>query len=116
MTKPARPPAKRSASRLDERACEMIFPVSAGLIGVCLTAIGIIQVIVRPHHRSTLADDLLSVDAVLFLVAMLASYLALRVQSEVRLHRIERIADLAFIVGMGLLTTACFVLTYWMHP
>ncbi len=86
------------------------------MVGVCLTTIGIIQVVVRTRHIDTLADDLLAVDAVLFLSAMLSSYFALRIQSSVRLHGLERIADVCFTVAMALLTLACFVITYGMHP
>lgn len=101
---------------LDERTCAMICPMSAGLVGVCLTAIGILQVLVRREQIATIADDLLSFDAFLFLVAMLASYCALRVRSRSRLHWLERIADVAFLCAMVLLTVSCFVLTYWIHP
>lgn len=118
VTRP-RTPAGDSLSRdrrrkaLDERTCAMICPVSAGLVGACLTAIGIIQLIVRRTGAGTIADDLLSVDALLFLGAMLAAYCALRVQTHARLHWLERIADATFIAGMLLLTISCFVLTYW---
>ena len=62
-----------------------------------------------------LADDLLTIDAVLFLGAMLSSYFALRVQSLMRLHWLERVADICFIVAMIVLTVACFVVTYWLQ-
>lgn len=48
----------------------------------------------------------------LFLVATLASYFALRIQSHNRLHWLERVADAAFIIAMSLLTLACFIITY----
>ena len=85
------------------------------MVGVCLTAIGIIQVAIRARHIHTLADDLLAADAALFLLATLCSYFALRVQSIARLHWLERVADAAFIVAMTLLTLACFVVTYWLQ-
>ncbi len=106
---------ERRIAKLDERTCRMICPVSAGLVGACLTAIGIIQVLVRKERIATIADDLLSIDALLFLGAMLSSYFALRVQSRTRLHGLERVADAAFILAMLLLTVSCFVLTYWIR-
>jgi len=90
----------------------MICPIAAAMVGVCLTGIGLLHVSIAVHGRSTIADDLLSIDAVLFLLATLTSYFALRVQSHVRLHGLERIADAAFIVAMLLLTVPCFVITY----
>ncbi|NIJ21526.1 putative membrane protein [Sphingomonas naasensis] len=97
---------------LDERTCRLICPIAAAMVGVCLTAIGILRVATAVRRQDTIADDLLSIDALLFLVAMLASYFALRVQSHVRLHWLERIADRSFIAAMLLLTLACFVITY----
>jgi len=82
------------------------------MVGVCLTAIGILQVVMSVHRTSTAVDDVLSADALLFLAATLASYFALRVHGETRLHWMEWIADKAFILAMILLTGACFVITY----
>ena len=50
--------------------------------------------------------------ALIFLIATLSSYFALRVQGVRRLHWLERIADATFISAMLLLTTACFLITY----
>ena len=85
------------------------------MVGVCLTGIGILQVTVRLARRTTLADDLLSLDALLFLTAMLSSYFALRLNSSRRLHSLEQTADASFIAGMVLMTIACFVITYAVH-
>lgn len=101
-----------SRARLDERTCRLICPIAAAMVGVCMTGISLLRVVRVVHGRDTMADDLLSVDAVLFLLATLTSYFALRVQSQRRLHWLERIADSAFIVAMLLLTVACFVITY----
>ena len=97
---------------LDERICRLICPIASGMVGVCMTGIGVLRVAFSMHERQTLADDLLSIDAVTFLLATLSSYFALRVQSHARLHWLERIADGTFIVSMVLLTIACFVITY----
>ena len=101
--------------RLDENICRMICPIAAGMVGVCLTAIGIIQLVVRGGHIHTLADDILAIDAVLFLCATLSSYFALRAATRKRLHRLERVADASFIIAMVVLTLASFIVTYGMH-
>src|SRR5205823_9095631 len=49
----------------------------------------------------TLADDFLASDALLFLTSCLLSYAALRARSLRRMHRIERAADVVFIVAIG---------------
>jgi hypothetical protein len=107
------PPARRPSPRaLDERTCQLICPIAAAMVGVCLTGISLLRVATAMRRQGTIADDLLSLDALLFLSATLASYFARRVQSRKRLHWLERIADRAFIAAMLLLTLACFVITY----
>jgi len=105
-------PIFRSSERLDERLCRLICPIAAAMVGVCLTGIGILQVVVSVDQRATFADDMLSADALLFLIALLSSYFALRLKSAKRLNRLEQIADASFIVAMILMTAACFVITY----
>ncbi|MEN3748721.1 hypothetical protein TPR58_16215 [Sphingomonas sp. HF-S3] len=104
---------KRQSQRaLSERACRMICPIAAAMVGVCLTAIGILRVVISLRSTSTIADDLLSLDSVLFLIATLTSYFALRTESDSRLHWLEQIADLTFIMAMILMTVVALVITY----
>jgi hypothetical protein len=97
---------------LAEGTCRMICTISAAMVGVCLTGVGLLRVSNAVSRTDTWADDLLSADAILFLIATLSAYFALRVDTEVRLHRLERTADVAFIAAMVLLTAACFFITY----
>lgn len=97
---------------LDREICKHIFPVAAAMVGVCLTAIGLLRVVSAVGRKGTVADDILSFDAVLFLLATLASYFALRVESDERRHGLERVADVSFILAMVTLTAACFLVTY----
>lgn len=92
---------------LEENICTHIFSVSAAMIGVCLTVIGLIRVIIKFHKADTIADDLLAIDSLLFLVSCLLSYWALRAHKFKRMHYIERIADSIFIIAMLLMTCIC---------
>jgi hypothetical protein len=102
----------RSKVQLEEDICIHIFVVSAAMVGVCLTAIGLTHVVLTMRSMTTVADDLLAVDALLFLCACLASYWALRTRSSRRLHQLERIADLVFIAGLTLMAGVCALLVY----
>ncbi len=102
----------RRTPPLDDRICHLICPIAAAMVGVCLTGIGLLHVTIAIHRRHTIADDLLSIDALTFLIATLSSYFAMRTQSVQRLHWLERIADTSFIAAMLLLTAACFIITY----
>ncbi|WP_159982736.1 MULTISPECIES: hypothetical protein [unclassified Novosphingobium] len=106
---------KRSVAAIDERTCRMVCPIAAGMSGVCLTAIGILHLVIVVGRTSTIADDLLALDATLFLVATLTSYFALRVGSVRRLHLMERIADITFIAAMSLMTVVSLIITYAMN-
>ncbi|MBD8547748.1 hypothetical protein [Sphingomonas sp. CFBP 8760] len=103
-------PPRRAA--LDERICRLICPIASAMVGVCLTGIGLLHVGVAIGRRASIADDLLAIDSLLFLVATLASYVSLRSLHRHRLHRMERVADATFMIAMLLLTAACFVITY----
>ena len=99
---------------LEEDICIHIFTVSAAMVGVCLTVIGLIRVVVTLGAIDTLADDLLASDAFLFLVACLVSYSSLRTRNMRRMHLVERIADGIFILAMILMAAVCGVITYAM--
>ncbi|MEY2504257.1 MAG: hypothetical protein QOJ05_487 [Verrucomicrobiota bacterium] len=99
---------------LEKDICIHIFTVSSAMVGVCLTVIGLIRVAITLGDLDSLADDLLALDAFLFLLACLLSYSALRARNMNRMHRVERIADGIFILAMVLMTAACGVVTYAM--
>ena len=82
------------------------------MVGVCLTVIGLIRVVITLGRIDTIADDLLAADALLFLVACLLSYWALRTRSIRRMHRVERIADSIFITAMILMTAVCGLIAF----
>lgn len=90
--------------------CVHIFTASATLVGVCLTVIGLLRVVQRLRNVSTLADELLSIDAIVFLAACVISYVALRTDDTLRRRRIERFADIAFLGALAIMTTVCALL------
>ncbi len=89
-------------NRLDDDICVHIFTASAGMVGVCLTVIGIIRVVISLRKADLYVDDMLAVDAMLYLVSCLLSYWALRGRSLRRNHRLERIADTIFLIALTL--------------
>src|SRR6266516_4242634 len=99
-------------THLEHDICIHIFTVSSAMVGVCLTVIGLIRVVITLGKADTLADDLLAGDALLFITSCLLSYAALRARSYRRMHRIERAADVVFIVAMVMMTAICGFITY----
>ncbi|WP_254513504.1 hypothetical protein [Anatilimnocola floriformis] len=99
-------------SHLEEDICIHIFTVSASMVGVCLTVIGLLRVVIAIRQIDSFADDLLALTAILFLVSCLSSYWALRTRSKGRMHQVERFADVVFIIAMLLMVVACIIITF----
>jgi hypothetical protein len=97
---------------LEDDICIHIFTVSAAMVGVCLTVIGLLSVVVSLRKAGTPADDLLAADAVLFLISCLLSYWTLRTRRTRRMPRVERLADGIFILALLLMVTVCGFITY----
>jgi len=97
---------------LEADLCIHIFTASAALVGVCLTVIGLLRVVVVTTKVGTIGDDLLALDATLFMISCVLSYYALRARSMRRMHRIERVADAVFLLGLLLMTGVCGVITW----
>ena len=102
----------KSQLLLEEDISVHIFTVSAGMVGVCLTVIGILRVVISARRVDTLADDLLSADAVLFLFSCILSYWALRTRNRRRMLRVERVADCVFLSALLFMVVICGFITY----
>lgn len=101
-----------SPEPLDQDVALNVFLGSAGMIGVCLTCIGLLRIFSKLGHVDTLSDDLVAVDAFLFLAACIVSYVALRNRSTHRRHGAERLADGLFISGLVLMALICAIVVW----
>ena len=77
------------------------FTVSAGLVGACLTGVGLLNVARHSTGVSIFADDLIVIDAAVLLMACFLAYLALRAKDKRRWLRLERYADALFLLGLS---------------
>lgn len=84
-----------------------IFAASAAMVGVCLTVISIVRSITREVAIHHLVDDMLAVNAMMFLASCLLSYGALRVRHKRRAHRLEAASDVVFLTALLGLVIAC---------
>lgn len=90
-----------------------VFTVSAGLVGVCLTVIGIIRISINLNAAyATIADELLAVDALIFMTACVLAYSSLRGPSRTRAKRLEGYADRLFLTGLGLMCVTCALIGF----
>jgi hypothetical protein len=77
-----------------------IVVVASAMVGVCLTVTGLFRLIGELAQVTTLADNVLAADAVVFLGACIAAYLSLRARSPDLARRLEAVADIVFVVGV----------------
>jgi hypothetical protein len=106
--------AATSRDDLEEDICVHIFTVSAAMVGVCLTVIGLLRIVITIQRVDTIADDLVAANALVYLAACFLAYWALRTRSSRRMRRLERLADGLFLSGLGLTTGICCFMTYAM--
>ena len=103
---------RRLTRQLEADISVHIFSVSAALVGVCLTVIGLVRIVIVTNKVETIVDDFLAIDAIFFLLSCLLSYWALRTRSLYRMHRVERVADTIFLVGLFLMVVVCGFIAY----
>ena len=84
--------------------------LSATMVGVSITIIGIVRLIETHAGVATIIDNLASVVSVLFLLSTLLSYFALRTPSGG--VSLERYADLLLLAGLVLLVACGFMLAW----
>lgn len=87
-----------------------ILPVSATMVGVCVTVIGIVRVIEANARLALILDNIVAVDSALFLAATVLSYASLRSPQVGR--SLERSADLIFLLGLATMVVISFMLAW----
>ena len=84
-----------------------ILSSSTTMAGVCITIIALFRVM--KISIETYADEILSVNTSLFIVAALLSYIALRKENN---YMIEQIADILFFAGMIIMLLVSFLIVF----
>jgi hypothetical protein len=90
-----------------------LLSVSAALVGVCLTAVGLINVIEAIQKWEGWIDDILAVGSLLFSIVTLLSFLGIRTKVRYRWPRYVLILDVIFCLGMLTMVVSSILLTYF---
>lgn len=106
-----RSPRLTPVAQVEEDLCIHILSVSAVQVGVCLTVIGVVN-IVASENINRFVDDLLAGDAFLFTVSCALSYAALRVRRWRRMRHLERFAEMIFVLGLLVMVAICAAIVY----
>lgn len=110
-------PAEVEQSSIDafyQRMCQRdiylhVSEVSVAMIGVCLTGVSILNVDQDINDVNTYVDDLLAIDAFVFLTAYLLSYWVVRTMTNNNrnVRKIGNIANIIFLIGMIFMAIVC---------
>ena len=88
-----------------------LLSVSAAMVGVCLTACGLVNVIEALSKLEGWVDDLLAIGSLFFSLVTLLSFLGIRTRIR-RWPRFVLLLDILFCVGIVTMVAASFMLTY----
>ena len=89
-----------------------ILSVSAAMVGVCLTAIGITGVFKELRGFETICDDLMAADSFLFLATAVLCFVGLRTPLRKRCHAVVLAVDVLFCFALVLMAVVCGVFVW----
>jgi hypothetical protein len=89
-----------------------LMSVSAGMVGICLTVIGLFKIVIHLQRMGTIAADLVAIDSVCFLVVCMIAYCALRSTDRKHRQRLARVADGLFLVSLSFMAFICGVIVW----
>lgn len=89
-----------------------LLSVSAAMVGVCLTAVGLVSVIEALNKWEGWVDDLLAIGSLIFSLVTLLSFLGIRTRVRYTWPRYLLLLDILFCFGIGTMVLASFLLTY----
>lgn len=89
-----------------------VFTVSAGMVGVCLTAIGLLRLITAQTSVQTLGDDLLAVDALLFVVCAFLAFWSFKTSQASTRRRLRLAVDVLFLAALAGMAAICALIAY----
>ena len=89
-----------------------LLSVSAAMVGVCLTAIGLVSVIEAIRELEVWVDDMLAIGALLFSLVTLLSFLGIRANVRRSWRPYLFVLDVLFCLGIITMVVASLLLAY----
>ena len=89
-----------------------LLSVSAAMVGVCLTAIGLVSVIEALNKVERLVDDMLAIATLIFSMVTLMSFLGIRTRIRRTWRRYMLVLDVLFCFGIATMVVASMLLTF----
>ncbi len=89
-----------------------LFSVSAAMVGVCLTAIGIMRLIAAQTSVQSIGDECLALDSVVFVVCASMAFASFKTRNRVLRHRLRLAVDTLFLTGLTAMAGICGIIAY----
>jgi cation transport ATPase len=89
-----------------------LLSVSAAMVGVCLTAIGLVGILKSLRNFEIIVDDMLAIAALLFVSVCFLSFLGIRTGIRKKWRRFSLTVDVLFCLGLLVLVAASMFLTW----
>lgn len=102
---------RRQATWIREELLHLL-SVSGTLAGLCITGVTLFHTIGRASISETLADDLLAISSLLFLLCTFAIFIALRTRREGLAAFLEKVADTLFLLALSGMVGSGFIMVY----
>ena len=102
----------RAAAR-DRDVLLRLLSVTASLAGLCIAALGFIEMGDGSASMRTYADELIAFDALLFVCCVYLILWALRTRSARRAHALARTVDAVFLFALTTMLIAAAYIIYW---
>ena len=89
-----------------------VFAISAGMVGVCLTAIGILRLVASQSEVQSIGDELLAIDAVIFVVCTILSFWSFKTGDRNRQRILRMAVDVIFMLALVGMVGVCAIIAY----
>ena len=89
-----------------------VFSISAAMVGVCITAIGILRLVAAQVRVETMGDELLAADSVLFVLCCFLSFWSFKTAAKRLRNRLRIVIDTLFMLALTIMVVVCAVIAY----
>lgn len=101
-----------ATSPVDREILLRLLPVAGSLAGLCIAAASVFNLHLKSVQISTLADDILAFDSLLFLLTSYVCFWALRTRNTRRARILAAWADGMFLFALTALVGVGFLMVY----
>ena len=102
---------QRKATWIREELLQLL-SLSGTLAGLSITGVAVFRAMSRQSMSATIADDLLAISALIFMVCLYVIFFGLRTERETLARALERAADILFLLALTTMVASGFIMVY----